>query len=120
MKKPKNQERRKEICDRCGCDKHILVIHHWKIYAQCQQCGWEVEDISAKSKSCLDCRHLKEGWTGNGFNEPPDYDPECSKWDNLPDEAINSYAWELECPKHCDSFEAIASAGDMGKQNSAL
>jgi hypothetical protein len=97
-------------CDECCSTRYEITESHATTYAQCLECGFQRP--IAGDKSCLNCIHLKADWVGNGFDEPCDYEPECSKWDNMPAEIVDDDEWETVCPQHCGSFEAITPVVD--------
>jgi hypothetical protein len=59
-------------------------------------------------KTCLKCRHLGAVPSESDPTEP---EPFCDKWDDISPILTAPDYWETHCPKHCGSFEAIASVG---------
>jgi hypothetical protein len=64
--------------------------------------------LPRNEKSCLNCKHLQTSYSGDGFNDPCEAEPECIHWDKVPDAIVENDEWELSCPDHCGNFEAIA------------
>lgn len=95
-------------CDRCDSAFYRLITCQGISYACCTECGWVSQNLlvdaiaTEEIKSCLKCRHLSTTYMG------------CKHWNNLSSEILERDDLDVEAPKHCGNFEAIASVGGAG------